>query len=174
MAYPTGVSLAIIEVGQAGTFFGDDASITAKVTPVLAGTPYIAHTASGAIMVPAPNTFTAAEGGTLSFSVPHTDQDGWLDAGGNAFTGWAYRVDITIRIGGGSKATTHSWVKNVQPIVGQDLIDLDLVADGAIGEPVSAPLPEVLSVNGQTGHVTLEAGGTTLTEDPALPGTAII
>ena len=174
MAYPPSVSLAVVEAGSASTFFGDSASITAKVTPVLGGTKYIVHAATGHLMVPAPQTFTAAADSVLSFSVPHVDQAGWQDSGGNAYTMWAYKVDVTVIIGNGRTSAKQSWVKNVQPLIGQDFIDLDLVGDGTIGSALTAEIPELLSVNGQTGHVTIDGGGGTLSATETEPGVYVI
>lgn len=174
MAYPPGISLAVIQAGKAGTFFGDAASLTATVAPVLSGTKYLVHQPTGDLMVPSPQTFTAANDSVLSFSVPHVDQPGYLDDNATPYTMWAYKVDVTVLIGNGRAVKKHTWTKNFQPLVGQDFIDIDQIASGTISEALSAPMAEVLSINGQTGHVTIEAGGSTLTEDPDMPGTAII
>ena len=133
--------------------------MTATVTPVLGGTKYLVHSTTGDLMVPSPQTFTASQDNVLSFSVPHVDQPGYMDDNATAYTMWAYKIDITVLIGNGRNTKKHTWTKNFQPLVGQDFIDIDQIASGTISEGVSAPLPEILSVNGQTGHVTVEAGG---------------
>lgn len=172
MAYPPGISLAVIQAGKAGTFFGDAASLTATVTPVLSGTKYLVHQSTGDLMVPSPMTFTAAEDSVLSFSVPHVDQTGYLDDNATGYTMWAYKIDVTVNLGNGRNSKKYTWTKNFQPIVGQDFIDIDQVASGVISDGVTAPTAEVLSINGQTGHVTVETQS--ITEDPAVPGTAVI
>lgn len=176
MAYPAGVSLASITTGSVTDFFGSDAAITATVTPIIKGTTHIVHAATGAVLVPSPMVFTAGQGEGISFTVPHVDQDGWRDGAGNAYKGWAYRVVVAIK---SRRGQDMSWTKNVAPVLGQALIDLDLVADGQIGIPISAPTPQVLSVNGQTGAVVLETGAgdgeiAALVQDPAsATGTAL-
>jgi hypothetical protein len=135
MAYPTGVSLVSITTGAVTDFFGGDAAITATVTPVLKGTTHIVHEQSGAVLVPSAMVFTASQGEGISFTVPHVDQDGWRDGAGNAYKMWAYRVVVKIA---SKRNQDMPWTKTVQPVVGQALIDLDLVADGQIGLPVSA------------------------------------
>ena len=173
MAYPPGISLAVIQAGKAGTFFGDAASLTATVTPVLSGTKYLVHQSTGDLMVPSPMTFTAADDSVLSFSVPHVDQPGYLDDNAQAYTMWAYKVDVTVLIGNGRAVKKHTWTKNFQHLVGQDFIDIDQIASGVISEGVTAPLPEILSVNGQTGHVVIDSAST-ITATETEPGVYVV
>lgn len=159
MSYPSGVSLAVITAGTVSDFFGGDSSATAKVTPMLGGTSHIVHAASGSVLVPTSMHFTAEEGGSLSFSVPHVDQDGWLDASGRAFKGWSYRVEVTVQP---RRSKPITWTKTVAPVIGQDLVDLDLVGTGGAGTPTIGTVPTVTSVAGKAGAVTvadLEAAG---------------
>lgn len=149
MGYPSGVSLAVITAGTVSDFFGGDAGLTAKVTPLLGGTSHLVHAASGSVLVPSVMTFKADPGEGLSFSVPHVNQSGWLDGDGRAFQGWAYRVEVAAGKG-------LTWSKTVAPVIGQDLIDLDLVGTGGTGTPVVGPVPTVVSVLGKTGAITAQ------------------
>jgi hypothetical protein len=160
MAFPVGVSVAIIEAGRAFTSVGSDVSMSAKVTPVFRAAgggamKRIVHAATGHPMLASTEEFKAEAGSVLSFAVPHVDQSGWQAPSGEAYTMWYYAVEITARVGNGRAATGHVWKQNVQPLVGQDFIDLDLIADGPTGEPVTAPQAYVTDVEGQTGSVVI-------------------
>lgn len=172
MAYPAGVSLAVVNVGTAFTAFGDGVPVNVVVTPRFpkVGGGFLTrviHAASGWVMTGDSDTFTGQAGGELSFSIPHVDQAGWRDPAQNAYTGWYYEITVTVGGAGKSKASTK-YTQTVQPLIGQALIDLDLVPDGPVGEAASAPVPEVLSVNGQTGAVQIDVGQSITDPDIAL------
>ncbi|MGX5360097.1 hypothetical protein [Kocuria sp. KH4] len=168
MAYPPGVSLATITIGAGRTMFGTPPKlISATVTPIFKGTPHVVHAASGWAFYPTPQTFRVENGEELTFELPHVNAIGWRDTAGNEFPalletgvrdkGWAYHVKFTVVGGSGQDAVPHRYEKVFQPLVGQvGPIDVDLVPDGQIGEPVSAPAPAVLSIAGLTGAVTEE------------------
>jgi hypothetical protein len=90
-----------------------------------------------------------------TFTLPHVDQSGFIYSNGNAATMWAYIVTGNYYSADGAQSVPFT--KSFQPVIGQTTIDLDLVRDGTIGTPVSAVIPPVLSVNGQTGNVTVPA-----------------
>lgn len=158
MAYPAGVTQATITVGGSIDWFGEQVkSLTADVTPVIGGgADHLVHRETGVTMVVASREFSDQGSGFLSFQLPHVDQRGWFDGSGRETTMWAYSVKVTVGLQDGSRKT---WRKNVQPLIGQDSIDLDLVQDGQVTAPVAAPVPVVTSVNGQTGAVVIEGGG---------------
>lgn len=158
MAYPAGVTQATITVGGSIDWFGEQVqSLTAHVTPVIGGgADHLVHRETGVTMVVASREFSDNGAGFLSFQLPHVDQRGWFDGSGRETTMWAYSVQVAVGLQDGSR---KKWRKNVQPIIGQDNIDLDLVQDGQVTSPVAAPVPMVTSVNGQTGAVVIEAGG---------------
>lgn len=175
MAYPDGVSLAVVTAGNAFTASGGDAQVKVVMTPKFpkVGGGFlsrIVHAPSGWVMTSDSQVFNAPAGSSLSFTVPHVDQSGFRDPAQNAYTGWYYEVQVTV--GGQSKT---SYTQNAQPVLGQTLVDLDLVPDGPVGEAASASVPAVTSVNGYTGAVIVDSSGTfNVTEDPAVPGTAVI
>lgn len=158
MALPDGVSTCTVTVGTAVDWFGRDASIVGRCTP----SAYAVHAATGRPILPFALDSTVSSGGVLEFVVPHVDQAGFVDSNGEAFTFWSYKFNVTFEGLGG----TTQIVKWLQPLVGQDTVDLDLVADGVPSTTVSTPIPEVLSVNGATGAV-----GVSLVEDP--PGSGL-
>lgn len=157
MAFPAGTSLAVLTSGNASNFVGEGLSIEATVTPVLKGTKYIWHADTGGFLVPETQTFKGEAGVGINVAVPHVDQAGWRDSGGNAYTGWAYEVEIKVGAGRGKKVF-HSWKKVVKPIIGQAIVDIDTIPDQGVGEPVLGEVPEVVSVNGQTGAVVIDVG----------------
>lgn len=153
MAFPSGVSLATITVGSVIDFFGESTDISVTVTPVLGGdgkAKHIVHADTGHVLLIRSRLVQGSPGGPVSFDVPHVDQPGFVDSAGNAISNWAYSATVVY-----GKAKDDKWTKVFQPMVGQDLLDLDLIPDGNITAPVSAPLADVTSVNGQTGAVTL-------------------
>lgn len=177
MAYPPGVSLAVINAGNAFTAFGGDSSLTVTVVPRFpkAGGGFLSrvvHAASGWVMTDETQTFIGQTGAELSFSVPHVDQAGWRDPSQQAYTGWYYEVTVTVGPAKGrGKPTTYK--QTVQPVIGQSLIDLDLVPDGPVGSPTWGPVPEVVSVNGMTGAVVIDSAAT-LSATETEPGVYVI
>lgn len=151
--FPPGVTLATITAGSTTDFFGNEATVSVDVTPVLAGNAvHLVHAATGTTLVIATRRFTSGLGEAVTFQVPHVNQPGWIDSTGQSVTHWSYRVEVTAQFDAG---TRHRWAKTVQPLVGQNTVDLDLVADGAVYDPRFSPVPHVLSVNGQTGVISV-------------------
>lgn len=157
MAYPAGVTQATITVGGSIDWFGEQVqSLRADVTPVIGGgADHLVHRETGVTMVVASRSFSDNGTGFLSFQIPHVDQRGWFDGSGRETTMWAYSVQVSVGLQDGSR---KKWRKTVQPLVGQESIDLDLVQDGQVTAPVAAPVPVVTSVNGQTGAVVIDGG----------------
>lgn len=151
MALPESVSKATVLAGTGIDFAGNDVNLTVKVTPVLGGNAErIVHAATGTPVYAFTNEYKGVSG-PATFVVPHVNQSGFIDGSGNAVTNWAYKVEVTAEKGSSRK--THT--KSFQPLVGQANIDFDTIPDGSVSAPVSAPIPAVLSVNGQTGNVTV-------------------
>lgn len=173
MAYPAGTTMATISVGHVIDFFGRDATLAVHVSPVFKGkVTHLVHAATGMAMIPSNRTFDAPESHEVTFEVPHTDQPGWLGPGGVSAAEWAYQVRVTAREVTG-KAT--AWEKTINaPSSQTGTIDFDLIPAGAPVDPVDGEIAVVTSINGQTGAVLLDAGMLTVTEDPNVPGTALI
>lgn len=152
MALPVGISTATVTFGKDRDILGANASVSLRIVP--------SHTlvweATGERIPAFEVTADAAEGVVGSFAIPHTDQDGFLNAAGAAITNWYYTIFGTVRRGSVSK----TYRKVLQVASGTTTVDLDLVPeDGTVGAVGSAPLPPVTSVNGQTGAVVISGGG---------------
>lgn len=153
--FPPGVSLATLSVGDSLDFFGNPASLDVQVTPILGGTTtHLVHAATGSTLVAFTRSFTTT-GTALTFDAPHVDQPGWVNGDGEPVTMWSYRVLVTATIPG---SPAVQWIKDVSPVIGQDVVDLDLVPNGDATKATVGDIPLVLSVNGQTGHVTVTGG----------------
>lgn len=158
MAWPNGMELVTVTVGSSLSFFGDEQAIKVTVTPVIGGTGgRLIWAATGQPVVIGSKTFQGVAGTVASFTVPNPDQSGFIDGAGNAVTNWAYSAVVEVG--------SQRWTQAFQPVAGQSSIDLDMVQDGQVSAPVSAPVPAVTSVNGKTGPVTIETGGVSSFED---------
>lgn len=152
MAWPNGMELVTVTVGSSLSFFGDEQAIKVTVTPVIGGTVgRLVWAATGQPVVFGSKTFTGVAGTVASFTVPNPDQAGFIDGAGNAVTNWAYSAVVEVG--------SQRWTQAFQPVAGQSSIDLDMVQDGQVSAPVSAPVPAVTSVNGQTGAVVISGVG---------------
>lgn len=91
--------------------------------------------------------------GNGSIRLPYTDQPGFADGAGHSVTNWTYRATFSL------DGVDSPDVVNFQLPLGPAAIDLDLATP--VGSSVGAlvDLPSVISVNGQTGVVVIEAGG---------------
>lgn len=157
MAFPAGVTTATISLGTMFDFRGIAVEdVTAKVEVFLGGNATkLNYRGTGQTVVPSVFTVKAVEG-MVSFQLPHVDQPGFFAGDGTEAKYWAYIISIQATPPG-SKAV--KWVKRLQPLVGQDSIDLDNVVDGELTSFVSTPQATVTSVNGMTGDVWVDGSG---------------
>lgn len=157
MAFPAGVTTATISLGTMFDFRGIAVEdVTAKVEVFLGGNATkLNYRGTGQTVVPSVFTVKAVEG-MVSFQLPHVDQPGFFAGDGSEAKYWAYIISIQATPPG-SRAV--KWVKRLQPLVGQDSIDLDNVVDGELTAFVSTPQATVTSVNGMTGDVWVSGGG---------------
>lgn len=152
MAYPAGMQLVSVTVGSALSWHGEDRQLSVQIRPILGGNAKrLVWGATGQVIVPETATYKAEPGNIVSFTLPHPAYPGLIDGAGNEVLNWSYHATIT--------AGPETWTQAFQPVEGQFIIDLDLVPDGQVTAPTSAPLPLVTSVNGQTGAVVVEGGG---------------
>jgi hypothetical protein len=161
MTYPDGVSLSTLTFSNPITFLGNAATRT-EVT--IAPSASVVWGQTGQPIDATAELVSPGDGLSGSLMAPHVDQDGFLDQDGNAFTGWAYLVTRRAFFG---SVPAQQVQKTWQPLVGQDVVDFDLLPGGPVGEPVSAPVIPVTSVAGETGVVGAEALSVALT--PYLP-----
>lgn len=146
MALPPGVTTAVVTFGSpASGFSGEDVSTTLTITPSHS----VYHASTGAPLLAFTIKASAGEGLPGSVVLPHTDQAGFLDASGNAFTNWAYTAEGSWRSG----SSQINFKKNFQLPTGQETVDLDLIPNGTIGLPVTAPTITVTSFLGKTGAI---------------------
>lgn len=158
MSLPSGIKTGVLTFGQAVSFTGQSAELVVTITP----THPVVHSASGVTLAPFTETFGTTSGLPGTVALPYTDQDGFIDASGRAFKGWAYTAEGYWKLGG----RQITFKRPFQFPTGQNTLDLDLIPEGTISVPVSAPTAVVTSVNGQTGAITLDgstggSGGST-------------
>ncbi len=150
MGFPAGMQLATVAFGIPLTATGKDVVTTVSVKP----TARVIWAATGQPLPEFNDSFTA-EGGQLGqFQVPFVDQSGFIDSTGATVTDFAYQVTAEWRFGNERPIT---WSKNLKPLLGQSApIDLDLIPDGPVSIPVTAPTAAVLAFGGRTGFITLQ------------------
>jgi hypothetical protein len=96
-----------------------------------------------------------SEGVAGQYTLPHTDQAGFIDESGNAYTNWYYTARVTYSTPSKAKNKAPK-VKVFQLTTGQTDVDLDLLPAGAPALPYIAPTATVTAFGGRTGPVTLE------------------
>jgi len=150
MGFPAGMQLATIAFGIPLTATGKEVVTNVTVKP----TARLIWAATGQPLPEFEDSFTAEAGQLGQFQVPFVDQPGFIDSLGNAVTDFAYQVTASWQFG---NARPITWSKNLKPLLGQTgPIDLDLVPDGPVSIPVTAPTAAVLGFNGRTGFITLQ------------------
>ncbi|MGM9473199.1 hypothetical protein ACS5PJ_14490 [Pseudarthrobacter sp. YS3] len=150
MGFPAGMLLNTIAFGIPMTATGKDVVTTVTVKP----TARVIWAATGQPLPEFSDSFTAEAGQLGQFQVPAIDQPGFIDSTGAAITDWAYQITASWSFGNERPIT---WSKNLKPLMAQSgIIDLDLVPDGPVSIPVTAPTAAVLGFGGRTGFVTLQ------------------
>ena len=149
--FPVGVETCQIIYGKGISPTGQAQKAQLQVDLILGGSAQaVVWAGDGTPLLKLVDVFTSPVGEMGAATVAVVDQEGWLDGSGAPFSMWAYR--LTERVAG-----VVVRVKYVQPLSGQMSIDFDMIPDGNVGLPVSAPVVPVTSVNGATGAVTVEA-----------------
>ena len=150
MGFPAGMQLATVAFGIPLTVTGKEVVTHVTVKP----TSRVIWAATGQPLPEFSDSFTAEAGQIGQFQVPFIDQGGFIDSAGNTVTDWAYQISASWSFGNERPIT---WAKSLKPLLGQTgPIDLDLVPDGAVSIPVTAPTAAVLGFNGRTGFITLQ------------------
>ena len=150
MGFPPGMVLNTIAFGIPLTATGKDVVTTVSVKP----TARVIWAATGQPLPEFTDSFTAEAGQLGSFQVPATDQPGFIDSAGNSVTDFAYQITASWQYG---NERPIPWSKNLKPLMAQSgTIDLDLVPDGPVSIPVTAPTAAVLGFGGRTGFITLQ------------------
>jgi len=146
MALPVGVTTCLVSKKAPVSFGGGQAKVSLEITPSVR----LVHTATGTPLADFIETVDPLEGGVAQVILPHTDQAGFQDEAGNAFTNWHYTARVRYEKGNDKK---HLPLTTFQIVTGQTEVDLSLVPSGAAALPTSAPLATVTSLNGLTGAV---------------------
>lgn len=160
MALPEGVTTATVTAGVPVSHTGGPVKAFLSIEPSV----FLVHTATGTPLVDFIEELDISEGVAGQFTLPHTDQAGFQDENGNAYTNWYYTARLTYSTP--SKAKTKApKIKVFQLATGQTVVDLDSLPGGAPALPYTAPIATVTSMNGRTGPVTVQDA-----DVPALAG----
>ncbi|WNM72249.1 hypothetical protein SEA_GUSANITA_28 [Arthrobacter phage Gusanita] len=149
MAFPPGVTTCLVYKKAPVAFGGGNAKVHMEITPSVR----LVHTETGTPFADFVELVAPAEGAIAQLVLPHTDQAGFQDEAGNAFTNWSYQVRMRYEKSGSVK---HLPVQSFQIPTGQESLDLSFVPAGPAALPTSAPVGVVTSVNGQTNAVNLD------------------
>lgn len=158
MALPAGVTTCLVSKKAPVSFGGGQAKVYLEITPSVR----LVHTATGTPLADFIETVDPLEGGVAQVILPHTDQPGFQDESGNAFTNWHYTARIRYEKGSEKK---HLPLSSFQLSSGQADVDLSLIPTGAAALPTLAPIATVTSINGQTGAITTLAAEARHPED---------
>lgn len=161
MALPVGVTTATCTVGVPVSFTGA-ANIRANVS--VKPSVFLVHAETGTPLVDMLETIDTTDGVAGQFTLPHTDQAGFVDENQNTYTNWFYTVTIQYS---NERQVMLPKTKVFQLVAGQTLVDLDKLPSGVPALPYTAPAATVTSVVGLTGSVT----GAQIAADPALNAT---
>jgi len=150
MVLPVGVTTCLVFMKAPVSFGGSSGAVEIEITPSVR----LVHTETGVPLVDFIESVAPAEGGVAQSMLPHTDQPGFQDEAGNAFTNWHYTVRIRLKKQG--HQPKHQPLFDFQIPSGQTEINLSMIPHGVAALPTSAPSASVTSLAGLTGAVTAE------------------
>lgn len=148
MAIPPGVTTCLVYKKAPVSFGGSSAKVSLEITPSVR----LIHTATGTPLADFVELVAPGEGSVAQLLLPHSNQPGFQDEAGNAFTNWTYTAKVKYEKGGAIK---HVPPQSFQLAQGQTEVDLSLIPSGPAALPTSAPLATVTSVDGETGSLDL-------------------
>ena len=146
MVLPAGVTTCLAFKKAPVTFGGGQAKVSLEVTPSVR----LIHTATGTPLADFIEVVEPADGTPAQVLLPHTDQAGFQDEAGNAFTNWHYTARVRFEK---SNDKRHLPLTTFQLPSGQTEVDLSLIPSGPAAMPTLAPIAGVTSINGQTGAI---------------------
>lgn len=148
MPLPAGITTCTVTFGRAlGGVLGTQGTITGTVETDRT----LVWAATGETLYDIAEDVQLYEAGNwLTFAAPHVDQPGFRDQSGATITGFSMIFRGTVKFPGQPEIRV---VKAFQVFTGQSAADLDLLPDGPVTAPVTAPAPVVTSVAGLTGAV---------------------
>jgi len=147
MVLPAGVTTCLVFKNAPVSYGGAAGGVELEISPSVR----LVHTATGTPLVDFIESVAPTEGGVAQLQLPHTDQAGFQDEAGNAFTNWHYTARVRLKKTG--HQPKHEPLFDFQLPSGQTQVDLSLVPHGVAAMPTSAPAAVVTSINGQTGAV---------------------
>jgi hypothetical protein len=150
MALPEGITTAVVTAGVPVTHTGAPVKAFVSIEPSV----FLVHTATGTPLVDFLEELSINEGVAGSFTLPHTDQAGFQDENGNAYTNWYYTARVTYSTPSKAK-TKPPKIKVFQLVTGQTIVDLDALPSGAPALPYIAPTAGVTSFHGRIGAITI-------------------
>ena len=145
MVLPAGVTTCLVFKNAPVSFGGSAGGVEIEITPSVR----LVHTVTGTPLVDFIESVAPNEGGVAQVQLPHTDQAGFQDEAGNAFTNWHYTARVRLKKTG--HQPKHEPLFDFQLPSGQNTVDLSLLPHGVAAMPTSAPIAVVTSLNGQTG-----------------------
>ena len=146
MVLPAGVTTCLVFKKAPVTFGGGQAKVSLEVTPSVR----LIHTATGTPLADFIEVVEPADGTPAQVLLPHTDQAGFQDEAGNAFTNWHYTARVRFEK---SNDKRHLPLTTFQLPSGQTEVDLSLIPSGPAAMPTLAPIAGVTSINGRTGAI---------------------
>lgn len=156
---PEGITTATVHMDAPVSFVGEPGRLHIVIEPSVS----LIWTATGTPMGNFTDTLALDPGAELRIQLPHTDQTGFQDAAGNAYTGWFYSITVVYERNGRRIAFPE---RDFQIPSGQTSVDLALVPAGeAAPAPSVAPIQPVTSVNGHAGEVTMAELGLDLVDN---------
>lgn len=147
MVLPVGVTTCLVFKKAPVSFGGSQAKVLLEITPSVR----LVHSATGTPLADYVESVNPEEGGVAQVLLPHTNQAGFQDEAGNAFTNWHYTARIRYEKAGHQPKTLP--LQSFQVLSGQAEVDLSLIPHGVPAVATSTPILAVTSINGATGAV---------------------
>lgn len=146
---PEGITTALVHMDPPQSFIGSMGRLFATVKPSAS----LVWAATGTPLGNFLDKIHMDPGQPLELWLPHTDQDGFLDASGNPYKNWFYTIKVTYERDG-QRIPFAEREFQIQSMLTS--VDLALIPSGDVMPPeVQGPPPAVISVNGMSGTVTL-------------------
>lgn len=146
---PPGITTALVHMDPPVSFIGSMGRLYATIRPSVS----LVWSGTGTPIGNFLDKIALDPGEPLEVWLPHTDQDGFLDGGGNAYKHWFYEVKVVYEKDG---QRIPFAVREFQIPAELDSVDLALIPSGDIAPPgVEAPPFAVISVNGMSGVVNI-------------------
>jgi hypothetical protein len=151
MSLPAGIATVTLTIGP-GVDFAGNALPAGRVT--FKPSANVTWQADGTPLFASEMTVELDENGTGQIVLPATDQNGFINGSGSTIKNWTYLV--TWKFADPTIIPPAPFNIQLPAAVAEADLDLLIPTSGSAGVVVS--MPAVLSVNGQTGNVTVSGG----------------